>query len=243
MGGGPNGEKKYEAPAEPGGAAPSPSRPSDLPKGNHYASRDRKKMAAEYAYLWPLATINVGKAREAADTAAWILRGKEAFEGVSSQTGVPWWVIGILNVMESGQDFNGTLLNGDAWNQVTKHYPSGLGPWSSWRQAAVFALQHEAKGWGFILQTYPWHKLEEIFYFLECYNGHNARLAEGAAIDPPNASPYIYSATQFYRSGKRTEVLGSDGKYHGAFDKNLVSSQVGCMALAKALEGAGVKLA
>lgn len=216
------------------------TRPTDLPASNHYASTDRHVLAKEYAYLYPLAQI-VKFSKEAADSAQFALTNKNRFLEAAQSTLVPWFVIATINHMEQGESFSGTILNGDPWTQKTKHFPSGFGPWRSWSEATVFAIAHEQAGYpGYDFKTWTWD-LPGCFYFLELWNGFNSRLPEGNGIVPDHASPYLYSGTQFYQSGKRVEDLVR-GRYVGRFDPGLVSSQVGCMAFLKALEAAGEKL-
>lgn len=232
----------------PPSVAPSPgskpvTRPSDLPAGNHYGSRNRLLMEAEYTYLWPMASIRADWRIAVQAVVAWAIENRSTFLAASKETAVPWWVIAGINNLEMGANFNGTILNGDSWKSKTKHYPPGLGPWKSWLEACVWGLRYEAKGWGFDLAKYRWN-VGGAFYFAESYNGHNVREAIGQSTVPPHASPYIYSGTPFYVSGKMTEVetAPGSGKYRGVFDSRLVSEQVGFMAFAKGLELTGEKL-
>ncbi len=224
------------------GSVPT-SRPKDLPASNHYYSRNRSLMEQEYQYLWPLAKVQPDYQREAKMLVDWAKHNRGLFDLASEATKVPWWVIAGINQLEMGMNFNGTILNGDSWKDKTTHYPPGLGPWKNWLDACIWGLRYEARGWNFDLAKFQW-TVGGTFYFAECYNGHNARLAMGLEIIPANASPYIYSGTQFYQKGKLTEVESSpgSGKYVGKFRPDLVSSQVGFMAFAKALQDSGEEL-
>lgn len=215
------------------------ARPADLPASNHYASnhpsQDRAKLEAEYRYLWSIAGPKDERWKMASQEAAsWMFTHKAQFQEVELLTSIPWAVVAVINIMEMGMNFDGTILNGDPWNKVTRHYPSGKGPWKSWREAAVLGLMAEASGWNFNLKTWNWD-VGGVFFFCEAYNGFNERMEIGSKISPANAPPYIYSGTQFYSSGKKIEVLGPDGKYHGDFDVNKVSDQCGVMLMLKAL--------
>ncbi len=220
-------------------------RPSDLPSSNHYSSlhpsQDRAKLEAEYNYLFELCKPSSPKWQKlASDTAAWILKNKAEFSVVEKATLVPWYIVAVINVMEMGTNFDGTILNGDPWNKVTRHYPSGKGPWGSWREAAISGLKAEAAGWNFNLAKWKWN-LGGCFFFCEAYNGFNERMTIGKKIVPANAPPYIYSGTQFYASGKKIEVL-VNGKYRGDFDPKAVSQQCGVMLMLKTLESNGTEL-
>jgi lysozyme family protein len=200
-------------------------------------------MEAEYTYLWPMSEIRADWRVAVKRVVDWARENRHAFDAAAEQTRIPWWVIAGINNLEMGMNFNGTILNGDSWKSKTKHFPSGLGPWTSWLDACVWGFRYEAKGWGFDLSKYKW-SVGGAFYFAESYNGHNVREEIGKDTVPPNASPYVYSGTQFYVSGKMQEVetAPGSGKYRGVFNKNLVSEQVGFMAFAKGLEQSGEKL-
>lgn len=227
----PPGEPPVPVPADRRG-----ERPSDLPRSNHYATRDKAYLYREYRYLFSICTINERWQKEATRIAQWLLTNREKLLEIQTATNVPWWIVGIINVLEGGTSFNHTILNGDPWNQKTKHFPPGLGPWLSWKDAALFGLHYEAKGWNFNLATSPWHDLGWCFYYLEAWNGFNARMSpQYEQTTPQGASPYIYSGTPFYQKGKKLEAPTR-------FDPELVSQQLGCMAIAKQLEAMGVKL-
>lgn len=214
---------------------PSAGRPSDLPQSNHYASRDAHVLAKEYAYLFANCVATAKWVAEVARSVAWAQANKSRFLFVQSKTGVPWFVVAIINIMEMGTNFDGTLLNGDDWSKKTVHYPSGKGPWGSWEEAAVYAINSEDEGWNFHPPTMTWD-IGTVFYFLEAWNGFNARMSpQYDQTRPAGASPYIYSASQFYISGKKEENPTR-------FEPNLVSDQIGCMAFLRALQDAGEKL-
>lgn len=221
------------------GAAPAkpvsePGPPIVAPKQEHFHSvnfiRDRARFNAQYAYFWSICQVKPEWLPIAQREANWALKHRARFLAVTRQTGVPWFVVAGLNKMEMGTNFDGSLLNGDPWNRETERYPRGHGPWGSWEEAAVYAIRHEAKGWNFDLSKWKWD-LAGCFFYMNAWNGFLHATDEGAGIIPKYASPYIYSGTPFYAKGKRVEKRGWDGKYHGSFDKDLVSQQLGVMAL------------
>lgn len=227
-------------PPVPGSVAVS--RPQALPPGNHYASRNRILLEAEYEYLWPQARVTEAFAKESFLVVDWALKNKAVFQMAEAETKVPWWLIAGINNLEMGANLNGTILNGDPWKEKTRHYPSGLGPWKNWLDAAIWGLRYEAKGWGFDLTKFRW-TVGGAFYFAEAYNGFNVRAEMGAGTRPPYASSYIYSGTQFYQSGKKIEkLIPGQTKTQLVFDPNLVSKSLGLMAFARAMQNHGEDL-
>jgi len=211
-------------------------RPEDLPESNHYAGRKTSQLLAEYRYLFSIATITNKWKPEVYRSVDWAKLNRHRFEAVSIVTKVPWYVVAIINIMEMGTDLNGSLLNGDDWHGKTKHFPSGHGPWKSWEEAAIYAFDYEEDGWNIQTETYNWKDIGSIFWFLEAWNGFNARVEPQYSLTTPKgASPYIYSGTPFYVSGKKQEAPTR-------FTPELVSKQIGCMAFLKALELGGEKL-
>lgn len=141
---------------------------------------------------------------------------KPRYLAVSAKTRVPWAVIAVIHERECSQDWTGSLAQGDPWSRVSVHVPAGRGPFTSWEECAIDALvncpPHAAanKDWS-IGGTLA--KLEE-------YNG----LGYAARGRP---SPYIWSGTDQYRSGKYVR--------DGVYDPNAIDSQPGCAGLLMAM--------
>jgi lysozyme family protein len=141
---------------------------------------------------------------------------KTRYQVVSARTGVPWAVIAVIHQRECSQDWTGSLAQGDPWNRVSVHVPAGRGPFASWEEAAIDALVNCApraarnKDWS-IGRTLT--KLEE-------YNG----LGYAARGRP---SPYIWSGTDQYKSGKYVR--------DGVYDAGVVDRQPGCAGLLMAM--------
>jgi lysozyme family protein len=141
---------------------------------------------------------------------------KERYQAVSKQTGVPWPFIAVVHERESSQDWTASLAQGDPWNQVSKHVPAGRGPFKSWEEAAVDALvscaPHAAK-------NTDW-SIGGTLTMLEQYNGLGY-------ASRGRASPYIWSGTDQYVSGKYVR--------DGVYDANAVDQQLGCAGLLMAM--------
>lgn len=178
----------------------------------------------EYARLWASMELRPSKAAVVEEWARKIIDYKAGRYGaVEKATGVPWFVVGILHLMEAGLGKNGEprfdrhLHNGDplsakTW-QVPKGRPPGDPPWT-WAQSAADALMmhnlHKVSEW----------PLERIMFEVERYNGWGYR-----SYHPGTLSPYLWSFTNHYARGKYV----ADGKW----DPNAVSGQCGAMALLK----------
>lgn len=141
---------------------------------------------------------------------------KTKYLEVSEKTTVPWHVIAVIHEREASQSWHAGLAQGDPWNKVSIHIPRGIGPFSSWVDAAIYALEHCAphaaanKDWS----------VGGTLTLLERYNGLGY-----AARDLP--SPYIWASTDQYRSGK----FIADGHY----DPYAIDHQIGCAALLSAM--------
>jgi lysozyme family protein len=137
---------------------------------------------------------------------------KARYQAVSVKTGVPWAAIAVIHERECSQNWAGCLAQGDPWNRVSVHVPAGRGPFKSWEDAAIDALVHCAP---YAARNKDW-SIGGTLTKLEEYNG----LGYAARRQP---SPYIWSGTDQYRSGKYVR--------DGVYDPNAVDSQLGCAGL------------
>lgn len=141
---------------------------------------------------------------------------RSKYADIQRATGVPWWIIAVIHERESGQNWACSIAQGDSWNRVSTHVPAGRGPFGSFSEAAVDALNNcppyaaKWKDWS------PGGALT----LLEQYNG----LGYARKGLP---SPYIWAGTDQYSKGKYV----SDGH----FDPNAVDQQLGCAGLIKAM--------
>ena len=121
---------------------------------------------------------------------------------------------------EASLSFTGHLHNGDPLDGPTVHVPkgrpSGPGPFT-WEESAVDALEYD----GFARQT-DWGPPRTCWRF-EKYNGFGYR-----KYHPETESPYLWSFTMYYISGKYRE--------DGNFDPDLIDKQCGTIALLKRME-------
>jgi len=155
---------------------------------------------------------------------------KARYVAVSNRTDVPWWFIAVVHERESSQSCNGSLAQGDPWNKVSVHVPAGRGPFHSWEDAAVDALTHCAP---FAAHNKDWG-IGGTLTMLEQYNGlgyFNGPVTKQNGVVthrfPSQASPYIWSGTDQYKSGKYVR--------DGVFNQGVVDQQLGCAGLIMAM--------
>jgi lysozyme family protein len=141
---------------------------------------------------------------------------KQRYQAVSLKTGVPWSVIAVIHEREASQRWDANIAQGDPWDRVSVHVPAGRGPFNSWEEAAVDALVHCAP---YAARNKDW-SIGGTLTLLEQYNG----LGYAARGKP---SPYIWSGTDQYQSGKYVR--------DGVYDPDAVDSQLGCAGLLLAM--------
>jgi lysozyme family protein len=179
-------------------------------------------LAPEYHDLYLTMIVRPEYASTVDDIVTKIRNNFPRYNAISSQTGVPNNVIGIMHSLESDLRFSRHLHNGDPLSQRTVNVPSGRPPPSSgdppflWEESALDDIAYEGLD--------KWHDWspEGVCYVLENKNGWGYRL-----YHPAVKSPYLWSFTSIYSSGK----YDADGH----FDPNLVSEQCGGMAILKGL--------
>jgi lysozyme family protein len=142
---------------------------------------------------------------------------RSRYRAVSARTGVPWPVIAVIHERECSQDWTRSLAQGDPWDRVSVHVPAGRGPFKSWEDAAIDALDECAPYAG---RNKDW-AIGPLLTKLEEYNG----LGYAARGVP---SPYIWAGTDQYRSGKYVR--------DGVYDPDVIDSQAGCAGLLMAMK-------
>jgi lysozyme family protein len=171
---------------------------------------DLTELKAANAYRWAIAKTTrnfTSVARALAEPQA-----KARYQVVEKRTGVPWPVIAVIHEREAGQRWDRQLGQGDPLGEVSRHVPADRGPFKTWEDGAVDALVNCAP---FASCNKDW-SIGGALTLLEQYNG----LGYAARGVP---SPYIWSGTDQYRSGKyiRDHV----------FDASVIDVQLGCAGL------------
>lgn len=139
---------------------------------------------------------------------------KGTYEEIANQTGVPPELIAAIHYRESGCNFETYLHNGQPLGKPTTIVPKGR-IFNDFTEAAIDALNSEQKNKGISLSEED--SIEMMMLFAELYNG------TGYTDYRNTASPYVYSGTDVYISGK----YASDGEY----DPELVDKQPGIYLL------------
>lgn len=152
-------------------------------------------LKAEYNRLWATCTIAPEHQAEVDLTADQLAAAKARYDVVAKRTAVPWHVIAAIHSLESGQDFNTHLHNGDPLTARTVHVPAGRpvagNPPFTWEDSAVDALDYDH----FIGWT-DW-SVAGTLYKLERYNGAGYRKQV-----PPATSAYLWAYTNQHLKGK-----------------------------------------
>ncbi len=167
-----------------------------------------------YQYLFDNCQIPEEKYNTVDQCVRKIVAVRSRYMAVSVLTGIPWYFIGIIHMMECSGDFTCHLHNGDPLSARTVHVPKNRpltgNPPFTWEESAVDALKIKS-----LDQWTDWSVPGILFQF-ERYNGFGYRSKE-------IKSPYLWSFSSHYKKGKFTA--------DGFFDPNSVSRQIGAAVL------------
>ncbi len=180
-----------------------------------------KSFKAGYTVLWNGMTVNNRAAAQKEARA--IIAAKTRLKGVQALTNAPWFFIGLMLGREAGYpgghlNFNAVLHNGQVivgTNKKTTIVPKGRGPFATFEESAIDAAKLKGFGGG------EWGP-ERIAYETEAFNGFGYR---NKRINIP--SPYLWGGTNRQQRGKYIK--------DGVFDKTVMDSQLGTMAVLKML--------
>ncbi|MBS1730718.1 MAG: hypothetical protein JSS67_08055 [Bacteroidetes bacterium] len=168
------------------------------------------QIQSEYQRLFDTCIIHPEKYDEVNAIIKTITTHNNRYQKVAAVVNVPWFFIGILHAMESGNDFKTHLYNGDSLKARTVNVPAGRpktgNPPFEWEYSAIDSLEYDG-----LDVWYDW-SIPGILYKMEGYNGFGYR---SKGIN----SPYLWSYSNHYTRGK----FLSDGKY----SSTAVSKQCG----------------
>ena len=164
-----------------------------------------------------LAHAKLTRGPEFVSVAKRLVNAKAVYQAIAAKTGVPWFVIAVIHEREASQRFDRQLGQGDPLSQVSTHDPKGRGPFATFEAGAIDAL---IKCGPFAARWTDWTP-GGAMNLLEQYNG----LGYAMKGMP---SPYVWSGTDQYRSGKYVT--------DHVFDPNVVDKQLGCAGLILAMQ-------
>lgn len=167
-----------------------------------------------YKAQWDSMTINPKRAGEFKRLAEFAFKHDRVYRVIEEQSGVPWPLVACLHRRESNADFDTYLGNGEPLDRVTRLVPKGRGPFPSFEEGALDALELDG-----LSKVKDW-RLEKILYFWEIFNGTGYDI-RGLP------SPYLWAGTNIQRVGKYT----SDGHW----SPQAIDPQPGCCGLLKAI--------
>src|SRR5262249_47659989 len=102
-----------------------------------------ERLKVDYARLWSTMTIHPNKADVVTGIVRKLIEQKSTYEAVEADTGGPWFVIAALHQRESNADFTTYLGNGEPLERVTRLVPAGRGPFKSFEEGAIDAIQYD----------------------------------------------------------------------------------------------------
>lgn len=173
-----------------------------------------KELSAEYDRLSAEARIDATRKADVHAAVGRIREQKDRYERIGAAASVPWYVVGVLHLLECDLDFNKHLHNGDPLSARTSRAPMNRPPGAppfTFEASAADALDVLGfKGWG------DWSSAGTLYRF-EAHTGFEYRRNH-----PGVRSPELWGATSLYTKG------GYDGMQ---FDPELVSDRIGVAAL------------
>ncbi len=147
----------------------------------------------EYQAKYRAASIQPAKMAVVTARAKLLLKYKAShYEPVANRFGIPWWMVAVIHNQEAGSDvgkFKAVLHNGQkivGTGKKTTIVPKGLGPFATWKGAAIDALERDG--------VRSVNTVGEALEFLEKFNGLGYR-SHGVA------TPYIWAMTDQYTKG------------------------------------------
>ena len=176
-----------------------------------------------YQDNWNNMVIREAMRPQIIDCAKRIAKYRRNFELAVTGTRVPWQFAGIIYFREDGLLFKGHPHNGDTLRRRTVNVPAGR----------PLANPKDAKGYTFmesfsdLIALKRWDRvpvwnMPSLLYYFEANNGFGYR-----RLKKPIMSPYLWSGTSYYSSGK---YVGD-----GSYDANTVDRQIGAAPLLRYL--------
>jgi lysozyme family protein len=143
-----------------------------------------------------------------------IMKGKKRYQRMAKELGIPWEMIGLISLMETGCRFTRHMHCGTSLKRRTTLVPkgrprTGKAPFT-WEESCRDALSKAPHN---LAAIKDW-SVERMLYELEKYNGWGYAMYHKTV-----PSPYLWSGTTVYKRGKYVR----DGKW----SSRAVSKQLG----------------
>lgn len=177
----------------------------------------------DYLSFWQKAKLNATRLSDANHAADKILKFRhEFYEPVEAATGIPWFVLGAIDMREENFNHTGYFGNGDPLNKKTVHVPRGRGPFKTWYEGAIDAIHLDG------LDRLPsgghWDIVTSLIK-CEAFNG-------SGYAHMGMRSPYVWGGTNMQQRGKYVK--------DSHFDPSAWDVQIGCAAVLLALKAKGI---
>lgn len=177
-----------------------------------------------YTNLMNVCVITPARMNELKIYANAIIDSKIRLMAMEKVTGVPWYMLGLIQSHEAGikggqLNFLGCMHNGEeiiGTIKKTTLVPAGRGPFKTWEESCI-----DACGYDGLTNIKTW-SVDVVLQYLERFNGTGYLQYHTSTL-----SPYLWGGTNLYTKGKYV----ADHK----FDPNAVSQQIGCGAIIKYL--------
>ena len=182
------------------------------------SGRTPKQLATKHKEPAQSAQVRMSPAqqKDAAAFARNYEQNKGRYEAVAQRTNMPPKLIAALHWRESTGNFGTYLHQGDPLGKPAVHVPKDIPVFHDWEDAAVHALQQKQGHQSALGLTKDSTDVPAMAAYAELYNGLGYHFRG-------RPSPYVYSGTDRYSSGKYV----ADGVY----DARTVDQQLGVLAL------------
>lgn len=204
------------------------------------SDNSRATLAPEYSALWeqcqpgprpPQAPSPQDATTQINSTLAIVQKGKARYQSVEASSGVPWWFVGVLHMLEASGDFSRHIHNGDPLTARTVHVPAGRPvagnppfswefstndamTWKEWTPDTVRRLPDGSADW----------TLPTVLWRLEGWNGFGYR-------NKGVRSPYLWAGCNLEQPGRYVA--------DGSWNPDTWSKQIGAAVLLKTMVGRG----
>ena len=152
----------------------------------------------------------------------------ERYKELAEEVGVPPELIAVIHYRENSKDyldgsFNVYLHNGEQLGKTTVKVPKGI-YFEDFNLAAYDAIRKKEEYIEKYNLTSDSKDIIAMMCFAEVYNGLGY-------YNNKHISPYLYSGTNLYVSGKYVEERNAEGKYISVYKENVVDAQIGVYIL------------